>query len=242
MSSYSKSALSVALVGSIAALIPLTASSLHSLRHANAAMQQEIYLHIPNVEDFEEIKFLPKAELVKSLSFGYHNVLGQLMWFYTQNYFGKHYQSDHKYTWLYYMCDVITTLDPNHKEVFSFAAMMLGWEAKKPEEAYKILAKGLIHHPTDWYFYYLRGSLSYLVEDKPEKALEDFKIGATLPDSPLMMSAIAAKKIVAINQDPEEAINFLQEMIRSTKDESTIKTLENKIMEIRQKTLSGNIQ
>jgi hypothetical protein len=238
ISFYSKSAFIVALVGGLAALIPFTASSLHSLHNAKAAMQQEMYFHIPNIEDFEEVKFLPKAESVKSISLGYQNVLAQLLWFYTQNYFGKHYRSDQRYTWLYYMCDLITTLDPNHKEVFNFGTMMLGWEAKKPQEALKFISKGLVHHPSDWYFYYLRGSLSYLIENNPEKAIEDFRIGASLPDAPAMMSSIAAKKMVSINQDPEGAVSFLQEMIHSTKNPQTIKILNNKIMEIRKTNTS----
>ncbi len=160
----------------------------------------------------EEVQYLPQPKAVKLLSFGYDNVLAHMIWFYSQNYFGKHYRSDQDYRWLSYMINLVTDLDPKNKQAYQFGALILGWEAQQPEEAYKLLAKAIIHNPNDWYFYFLRGSLRYTVSNEPEKAIEDFKIGATLPDAPPMMGTIAAKKIATIGENPEEAALFLRHL------------------------------
>lgn len=214
--------------------------SLGSLKRANGIIQTEKSFVLEISNQLDEVQYLPKQHAIETITLGYKNVTAQIIWFYTQNYFGKHYRGDQKYNWLYHMCDLITTLDPLNKRAFKFAAFMLGWEAKKTVEARKILAKAMIHHPKDWEFYYIRGSLAYIVEDDPQKAIADFKAGALLPNAPSMMASVAATKIAKVEEEPLAAIAFLKEMLKNAKDPLTRASLKNKINDIQSKLQKTN--
>jgi hypothetical protein len=230
----------LSLLIALAISIYSTQISLHHLSAAKKITDQAVLDSQPSQNQLDEVKYLPKHHAVELLSFGYKNVVAQIVWFYTQNYFGKHYRSDQKYTWLYHMCDLITTLDPLNKRAFKFAAFMLGWEAKKTTEARKIIAKAIIHHPQDWEFYYIRGSLAYIVEDAPDLAIADFQAGAKLPGAPSMMATVAATKIAKKSEDPKSAISFLENMIAQSEDPLTKSALEDKITEIRKELSEEN--
>lgn len=205
----------VQLINIILALLILASTTVftrHLLTDSKKELIDKINLISLSEDQKNEVQYLPQPKAVKLLSFGYDNVLAHIIWFYSQNYFGKHYRSDQDYRWLSYMLNLVTDLDPKNKPVYQFSSLILGWEAQQPEEAYKLLAKAIIHNPDDWYFYFLRGSLRYTVSNDPEKAIDDFKIGATLPNAPPMMGTIAAKKIATVGENPKEAALFLRNL------------------------------
>jgi hypothetical protein len=224
----------------ILALVILASTSILSrqfLTETKRELLQEVASNNLSVDRREEVQYLPQPKAVKLLSFGYHNVLAHIIWFYSQNYFGKHYRSDQDYRWLSYMLDLITDLDPKNKSVYQFGSLILGWEAHLPEQAYKLLAKAIINDPKDWYFYFLRGSLRYLVSDDPIKAMEDFKISAALPDAPPMIGTIAAKKIATTGENPQEAALFLRALASQFNNPLAEETLIKRAQEIERKIL-----
>ncbi len=183
----------------------------------------------------DEVLFLPRGPGVELLSLGYRNALADILWFNTVSYFGKHYRGDNNYRWLYHMCDLVTTLDPNHETAFVFGAFMLGWEAKLPEEGIQLLNKAISFHPTSWRYYYLRAFSHFLLNNNIEAAIADFTYGAKLPGAPAMMATIAAKKMLKSQENPEAAVEFLTEMIENTADPISKSLLQKRLDEILEK-------
>lgn len=165
----------------------------------------------------EEVLYLPKQEGVEFLAFGYKNILADILWFNTVNYFGKHYKSDHKYEWLNHMCNLVVSLDPQAQHVYEFCALMLAWEIKKPDLAVAILSRGIENNPDNWRFHYLRG-INYSIFFRDDvKAQEDFVAAAKKPEVENFVVRLASKKIANIN-NPQESLRFLQQMIKNSKD------------------------
>lgn len=167
----------------------------------------------------EELLYFPSGKNLHLVSLGFSNALADYLWFQTVNYFGKHYRGDKSYYWLSHMCDVITDLDPYHKQIYEFCALLIAWEAEKPEAAQRILTKG-IKATNYWRFYYLRGMNSVIFEKDQNAARNDFITGADLADTPKMkafISRLAAKQISEV-ESPLTAINFLHDMIERSED------------------------
>jgi tetratricopeptide (TPR) repeat protein len=178
-----------------------------------------------------EVLYLPNGTSLKVITFGYKNAFANLLWFKTVDYFGKHYASDRNYQWLAHMCDLVTTLTPNTPYVYQFCSNMLSWEANAPEQSLKILSKAVDAFPNDWRFRYFRGVTNLFFLKEPEKAREDFVAAATMPGAHTIVKRLAAKTL-AQQQDPQTAIEFLENMIRQEQDLSVRKALEQRRDEI----------
>lgn len=167
-----------------------------------------------------EVLYLPNGTALELLSFAYRNALANILWFNTINYFGKHYATDQSYRWLFHMCDLVTTLDPRADHVFRFGGVILSWEGKVPEKSIELLTKAIRHFPEDWEFYYQRGFTYMYFLDDADRAREDFVRAAQLPNAHSVVVRLAAKKSLAMG-DPDTALDFLGEAIRTASDDVT---------------------
>ncbi|MDZ4785637.1 MAG: hypothetical protein SGJ02_06120 [bacterium] len=200
-------------------------------------LKKEWQSNKPSISEDQEVLYLPKGPGLTILSFGYQNLLADIIWFNTVSYFGKHYKSDQQYKWLFHMCDLVTTLNKNDPERYIFCGLMLGWEAKSPNDSFKILSKAIRNDPNSWKYYYLRGLGSYLLQNDFEQAIEDFLFASKLPDAPIMLASIAAKKLTIHKDDPQTAITFLEEMLKNSNDTVSRSILEKRLFEARKKML-----
>ena len=225
-------------IGIFASAVFVSQCSLHKL--------ESHLLSLDISEEYQEALYLPKGPALKVMSFGYQNVLSRLLWFNTNNYFGKHYRGDKNYKWLEHMCDLVTTLDPRAYKVYEFAALMLAWEANEPKKALKILTKGmntpeLEDDPWFWKLTYLRGfTYMYFLNDSV-RAIEDFKVAATLPNAPASVASIAAKKLTFSVDDPATAIEFLEQMLETTTDPIAVAALTRRLDEAKESLAKGKL-
>ena len=112
---------------------------------------------LTNKDKDHEALYLPSLESVEFVTFGYKNIVADLLWFKTISYFGKHYATDRNYSWLSHMCDLVTTLDKHALASYQFCANMLSWEADTPQLAIDLLSKAIQNNPNSWRMPYLRG-------------------------------------------------------------------------------------
>ncbi len=170
-----------------------------------------------DINQSQEVLYLPNGEALELISFGYKNLLSDILWFNTISYFGKHHKGDKNIRWLFHMCDLVTTLNPQATYVYEFGATMLAWEGEDVVSSTKLLDKAINTYPQNWKFYYLRG-FNYMYFDKNEEsAKNDFIKASQLPDAPPLVARLAAKKVARLD-NPEEALEFLREMILEAKD------------------------
>ena len=101
-----------------------------------------------------------------------------------------------------------------------FAAAVLSWEGEMPEEAVKILKKGLMARPDDWripfylgfnYFYFLGDSL---------RASQYLARAARIPGSPQYLPLLAVR-LRSRAGDIKTSIRFLEGLLLTVKNEKT---------------------
>lgn len=179
-----------------------------------------------------EVLYLPSGKALQFSSFGFRVFLSDLLWFNTINYFGKHYAGDRNYRWLSHMCDLVTTLDPRKEFAYDFCSTIISWEAGLPADSLRLLSRAIDNFPANWRFYYLRGfTHMYFLKDE-EAARRDFTQASRLPDAHPIVARLAAKKM-ALSGNLEDALTFLSEMLRSSRNQYQQQALEQRYRELR---------
>ena len=195
---------------------------------------RELSSRAPQVSEAEaqarEALYLPSGKGLKAISFGYTNVLSDILWFNTINYFGKHHRGDQKYRWLDHMCNLVTDLNPRALHVYDFCGNMLAWEANESERAVHIFSKAIAHAPNQWKFFYQRGFVYMFFLKDLDKAQADFVTASGLPGAHSLIKRLAAKRLAA-SDSADAAIEFLTEMLRDEKDPSERAALESRLRE-----------
>lgn len=155
--------------------------------------------------------YLPQAKYLHLLSLQYDNVLADILWFRTINYFGEHYEDDRTYSWLAYMCDLVTDLDPRAEHVYRFAGMILPWEANQADAGIRLLRKGIEENPESWLLYYWLGFNLYFFKSDYAGAARYMLEASKLPNAHANTARFAA--VLAVEQyGPETTLGLLAEM------------------------------
>ena len=192
---------------------------------ASAAVRLERDVPEP---DAGRLVYLPDAKLLSPLVLGYDNVLADVLWFRTINYFGEHYATDRSYPWLASMCDVVTDLDPRAEHVYRFAGVILPWEAKRPDEGIRLLEKGIRALPDSWLLHYYAGIVHFLFRSDYAQAAEHLRRAAELPGAPPLVARIAAVMYTR-RYGPETTVDVLRQMRDSADSEQLRDVLDEKI-------------
>ncbi len=193
-------------------------------------------------QNVNEVLYLPNGEALNFISFGYKNVLSHTLWFNLINYFGKHFKGDRDYRWLGHMCNLVADLNPKSEHVYEFCSLMLAWEANLPDESIALLNKGVKEFPAYWKFPYLRGITKLIILKDTQNSKDDFILSAKLPGAHPIVIRIAAKNI-SLSESHDDAIEFLEEMIRNSTQESERGALASKLEEIKlQKAKSESME
>jgi hypothetical protein len=172
--------------------------------------------------------YLPDAKYVRLITFGFDNMVSNIIWFSTINYFGKQYTGSKDYRWLYNMCDLVTELDANKEHAYEFCGTLLSWEAREVELSNKILTKGINSHPQKWRYRYLRAfNYWYFLEEK-DMAREDLEYASQLKDAPIFLSTMASRFLIDAGSI-DTAITFLEDILHNTEDKYAKRSIRDKL-------------
>jgi len=155
--------------------------------------------------------YLPRAELLRPFSLGYHNVLADILWFRAISYFGEHYRSDRTYPWLAHICELVTNLDPKAEHVYRFAGLILPWEAGEVDQGIDMLEKGTRNLPNSWELAYYLGFTRFFFKDDKKQAAADLQRASTLPGAHPGIAHLAATLTREVS-GPEATMAFLSNL------------------------------
>jgi hypothetical protein len=119
-----------------------------------------------------ELMYFPSGLAVRVLSIGYYAPLADVIWLRFIQYYGEHRITDQRYDLMYHILDILTTLDPDFDHAYTLGALMLTHDAQKPDEAKKLLKKGMQQNPFAWRYPFVYGFIHYVF-------LVDYSVAAT---------------------------------------------------------------
>jgi tetratricopeptide (TPR) repeat protein len=137
-----------------------------------------------------------------------------------QHYGGDRLAKDRqrKYTQLYPLLDITTTLDPYFNIAYRFGAIFLS-EAYpggpgRPDQAIALLRKGIGVQPTKWHYYHDVGFVYYWQLRDMEAAARWFRLAAAQPGAPNWLEPLAATILIE-GGDRASARFLLQQIMQS---------------------------
>lgn len=150
------------------------------------AHQKEVFEQIEN-----QALFVPKAQVLEQVSFGFENLVTDLVWLHTVQYIGGNARSS-DYPLLYAYLDNLTDLDPQFYLPY-FVAQVLLPEIEQNEHAILISEKGIRALPENWKIPAYLGYIYYYYLEDFEKGAEFYQRASEIP------GALPSAKRMAIN-------------------------------------------
>jgi hypothetical protein len=113
--------------------------------------------------------------------------------------------------------DVVTDLDPYFVDPYMLAEGLLAWDAGKPEEANRLLSKGMKYRTFDWRLPFFVGFNHFYFLKDYETASGFIMTASRLPGSPAYLATLGAR-LAYYGGKSKTALLFLKEMLAETDD------------------------
>lgn len=124
-----------------------------------------------------------------------------------------------EWQWLDKMLSASTDLDPYFLDPYLFGNAIFTWEAGMIREANGLLVKGSKHRAWDWMMPFFAGFNYFYFLQENEKAAEYLMEASRRPGADPLLVSIASK-LAFKEKKTETSIQFLEEMLLRTEDES----------------------
>ena len=149
-----------------------------------------------------EALYLWSGEHVRRLTPGFENLMADVYWLRTVQYFGgqRAFAQDKRFDLLGPLVNITTALDPRLEIAYRYGATFLAepWPmgAGKPEEAIALLRRGVAHNPGDWRLRQDLGLFYFFFLNDGVRASEVLQQGAQLPGAPPFLKTLAAQVLM----------------------------------------------
>jgi tetratricopeptide (TPR) repeat protein len=146
-----------------------------------------------------DLLYFSSPSAVKKMALGYDQLLSDIYWIRTVQYFGRKEEAQKRiipYKNLATLLDITTTLDPGHFDAYHMGSIFLGEPnlgAGQPEEALKLLEKGIRLNPDEWRLSFDKGFIHYLYLDDYRAAGQAWLEASRDPGAPEWMAPLAAR-------------------------------------------------
>jgi hypothetical protein len=161
--------------------------------------QRFIEAHGSDDGEDPDILLFNSPGLLKKMSLGYSDLMADFYWMRTIQYIGNFDRAERRrvrYRNLYTLLDITTTLNPHHIDAYRTGCFFLASEfplgADQPEEALKLLDKGMRYNPAEWRILYDKGFVYYWHINDFKAAGKTWMQASEIPGSPEWLTALAA--------------------------------------------------
>jgi hypothetical protein len=147
----------------------------------------------------QEVQWVRSPGVMRRLVLGFDGIAADIYWVRAVQYYGSTKLSegtDKNYDFLYPLLDHTTTLDPRFNIAYRFGAILLseGYPngPGRPDEAIKLLEKGIKESPNKWEYYHDVGFVHYWWQRDTRAAADWFLRASKLPSAPNWLQPLAA--------------------------------------------------
>jgi len=162
-------------------------------------VQERIRIRLENRAPSSDVLYFSSPEAVRKMALGYEALLADVYWMRAIQYYGRREKADRRpvrYKNLAPMLDIVSTLDPHMIDVYRAGSVFLSEPdpigAGKPEEAVRLLDKGIRFNPSQWLLWLDKGFVYYWYAKDYRKAGEAWLAASRLDNAPPWMGGLAA--------------------------------------------------
>jgi len=165
-------------------------------------IQDRMELRLGQPGQDPDLLYFSSPAVVKRMAIGFDRVLADFYWMRTIQYYGRRDDADKRpvrYKNLSTLLDITTTLDPGLLDAYragsSFLAEPDPIGAGQPQEALKLLDKGIRAQPTSWTLFFDKGFIDYWYLKDYKAAGEVWRDASRLKDAPHWMEPLSAMSL-----------------------------------------------
>ena len=166
-----------------------------------------------------------------ALSFGFPNLLGDLVWLEAVQVSGNRKMTRNDYDSLSDLLSTVIRFDPRFVVPYLFGGIILGDSPAHADAALNLLARGERQFPLEWRFPFYTGYIKYFSLGNPEEGGIALLRAARIPGSPAYFPLLASRMLAEGNR-PDTALAFLQEMTARETDPRRKISLEERIRRV----------
>jgi hypothetical protein len=191
----------------------------------------------------EQLRLLPRGEVLKPALLGYHQLGADLLWLRMVQVLGDRVVRDKDYEWLYHALDVITTLDPRYEYAYEAGGTVLAELALRVDLSNRLLEKGIVTNAASWRIPFRLGFNHFFHLGDHLKAAAYMahaaKVPGEFPVGPPVYTARLASRLYVQGKSPDVALEFLAAMLVQTTDPQIRERLQ---LRIRRVSLERDLQ
>jgi len=181
----------------------------------------------------EELMYFPSGYGLRVLSLGFRSLLADIVWLQFIQYYGEHRLTDRKYTHMYHILDILTTLNPRFIRAYLLGSLLLTHDAQHPDQAKKLIRKGMYHNPDTWVLPFYYGFIHFVFLRDFTTAQVYFKLAARKPYAPDLPQRWAAFITYKKIGDLESALELWLDLYNSSQNEVEREIARLYIMDIK---------
>jgi len=183
-----------------------------------------------------DIGRVPALVLVAS-SLEFKGAVADMMFLNASNFIGRKLMeraktSPEEWHQFYLLLDRMTELDASFLDPYVFAEMMLGWQAKRFDEANGLLEKGSKARPYDWRLPYYIGFNYFFFNKNYVEGANYIKKSAAIAGSPAYLPNLASR-LAYYGSRSKTALLFLKQMLAENKQIKVSSELEKRFEALR---------
>ena len=149
---------------------------------------------LPRPSPLEELSYYPSGNHLRGAALGHTEAAADLAWLRAVQYYGEHRRTDVRFTRMYHVFDILTTLSPRFVPAYTFGAFALAQEGFDFLSAERLIHKGLENNPASGPLAFEMGFLYFM---KPggrdlRRAAEYFEQASRQADAPPQAARFAA--------------------------------------------------
>lgn len=183
-----------------------------------------------------EVLYLWSGEQIRRLTPGFENLMADVYWLRTVQYFGgeRAFSAEKRFDLLAPLIDITTTLDPRLEIGYRYGATFLAepspMGADRPQEAIKLLRRGVARNPRNWRLAQDLGLFYSFFTNDPVAASQVLLDAAKIPGAPPFLASLAGQ--VLIKGGERQSAKLLWQQIYSQSEPGQLK--ENAGIHLRQ--------
>jgi tetratricopeptide (TPR) repeat protein len=167
------------------------------------------------------VLYLPKAEYLKYATFGYDEILADLIYIWAVQYYSN-YSIFNRFQYLDHIFEVIAELDPDYIDPYDIGAMISIDQAKDIATAFNILDRGLEKNPDEWLFPFMAGHYAQRFIKDYKIAQDYYKKAMEIEGAPVQTRRLYANAVF-MTMDYKTAWKQWSEIFNTAEDERTKK-------------------
>jgi pentatricopeptide repeat protein len=184
-----------------------TSGTLYSWVHPEPFVAQKIATDVPS------------AVRAAGYLSGFRLLVGHLFWIRVIQYYGDIDNSLDRYAKLYDYCSLATDLNPHFIPIYTYGAAALSFHLKRPEQAVKLLQKGILANPSETRLKLIYAAIAYQNTEQYDKMIPFLEAQIQRGDAPEMLVNILANTYTKVGRY-QDAVELWKRIIKYSDNQS----------------------